>query len=196
MTSTTSLIKEHVSKKSISLQRRVDNQDPSAKAELAQLRQSLNLHIGENPIAYGFVFDNTDPRLVGKSDKPTDAEKAMFYSLCLFALHMQGNSKAHMQGVSIAAAAAQIAAHDNKPFSEHPIRRKFSTLASASTVEDAVLISRGLIQQAKSKGISIDYGKFAADIFCLASNSYRNRVLLQWSRDISRNIAEEHDFDN
>lgn len=191
MMSTTSLIKENVSKKAVSLQKRIENQDSSAKSELAQLRQSLNLKVGENPVSYGLVFDNVDPSLIGKTEEPTDAEKSMFYALCLFALHMQGNSKAHVKGTSIAGAVAQIAAHDGQTLAEHPIRRKFSTLISASTVEDIVSISRGIIQQARSKNIGIDYGKFAADVFCLASNSYRNTVLLQWSRDTSRNITEE-----
>lgn len=150
------------------------------KARLAKLRQGIGKNLGDDPILWGeFLKDLPEPLL--KNDKSLNA---IYTALTLYALHQQSNSGNHSRvikkGMSLGKSVRAMIGSDDE---ETRMLNKFKALASANDIHEMNIYLRNIIQLIKRKGIPLDYGQLAVDIYRLQIPKYAPKVRLEWARD-------------
>ncbi|QIM15754.1 type I-E CRISPR-associated protein Cse2/CasB [Leucobacter insecticola] len=168
------------------------NDSSAAKAELARLR-SADPSSDERVIdAWATSFTDAPEELIGRGDKPSDAEYAIATALHLYAVHQQSQSDAmHKNGEGLGRAVRRLARVDDLESREKPVMRRFQSLTSATDRAEIVRHLRSLVQQFRSEGVPLDYAKLATDLYFLAQPNSRTSVRLAWARDVTRPIKQE-----
>lgn len=153
------------------------------RARLANLRRGVGKTPGELPELWGSFLNEIPEELLSQNGKPTYAEWAIYLSLTLFALHQQGNGESvHAEGISLGAAAAKLMNEPSDAERERVLRR-FGPVVTAKDMPELSHHLRGMIQLMKAKGIRLDYGKLARDLYDFQSENARKRVQLRWGQD-------------
>lgn len=186
----------HVASRASSLQRRYLDDDSSAVAELALLRHGVSKRLGADARLIGLVFGHdTDlyERPEALSSTPQPAEQAAYTALTLFATHQQSHRSArmHRPGYSLGRSARLLGRKSN---ARDAVRRRFTTLATATSWDETAHHARGLIQQLRAYAIPLDYGQFARDLYGLSS-VHADDVRLVWGRHFYRVHHPEDDGD-
>jgi CRISPR system Cascade subunit CasB len=177
-----------------------DERSAWARASLARLRRGVGKTPGSTPDIWEVTLSDLPEEYLSKSGKPTYVENAVHTALTLFALHQQGKTlpmswsgdtdnqgaegmkdKIYKQGHSLGRVARLLV--NPEKGNESAIKRRFD---AAVTSRDAVELSRharGLIQLARAKDITLDYPRFAWDLYQFQVYEYRESVLLCWGQD-------------
>jgi CRISPR system Cascade subunit CasB len=114
---------------------------------------------------------------------PTVSERAAYTAMTLFAIHQQSRGQEmHQSGQSLGTAVRQLQARAG---SAAAVRRRFEALGTAETFAEVVHHARGLINQLRAHGITLDYGMFTEDLVYLQTRA-ADRVRLRWGRDFYR----------
>lgn len=163
-----------------------DRAQAAARGTLANLRRHAGQPIESDPLSLERVLITLDPTLtereIGSGDAPSASERAAFYSLTLFALHMQGAATPmHRRGTSFAAACGQLYAVSES----QSMKPRFDALLLARHARSQLIHARSLITLMRGRGISFDYGNFARDLRSLDHPERRSGVLLRWGRDFA-----------
>jgi CRISPR system Cascade subunit CasB len=160
-------------------------------AALAKLRRGVGKEAGTVPEIWPYVYEGFPEELVGKGRLSLYAETAIHTALTLYAVHRQGNKVAHdKKNRSLGKAANELknVNHTN----EQGIKRRFDALATAKTPEEIIYHSRGIIQLLKQSGVTLDYAKFAEDLFFLQCGAnLAKKVQRRWGMDFYNNIGKD-----
>jgi CRISPR system Cascade subunit CasB len=180
----------HVAGTVDALQRRYLTKDSAAVATLAQLRSALLAEPGSAYAVLGVTRvpqDHLDGRL--DDEDPTDTEQAKHTALTLYALHQQSvhDKPMHVDGASLGSAVWALA---RAAESEQAVRRRFATLGTSTTYDEAAFHLRALVRQLRDKRIPIDYGLLADDLVTLCRPNGAERVRARWGRDYYRAISD------
>lgn len=166
---------------------RGDRAATHARATLASLRHAVSSSPQHDPIAWQEVLELAVPylpdELIGHSDYPSRAERAVFDALTLFSLHMQSQHVAmHQAGKSFAKAVGELIARRDS----ESIKPRFDAVVLARNEQTRRHHLRSLVALLRAEAIGFDYGWFASDLAQLShpSSSRRNAVLLRWGRDV------------
>jgi len=179
----------HVSRKVRWLQEAYLRNEASAGSALARLRHGVTSAAGSDLELIEFTTAGLYPDDVRMADAPTAAEHAAYTAITLYAVHQQSKRLKGMHIVdpehpfTIGRAARQLVASTG---AEEAVRRRFVALGTASSWDEVVHHSRGLIQQLRANDIPLDYGRFARDLLRLRSGRYANDVRNAWGRDFFR----------
>jgi len=161
---------------------------PAAVRTLAVLRRQRS-SAAADPEAWEALFDNIPAVLIGKSDEPSDAERALHLSVVLYAVHQQGRpTPVHQSGATLGSAVRRLS--DNA--TDAASVRRFKTLGSASSWAEIAHHLRGLVTQLRGAQIPLDYGLLAGDLFWLQRPATADRVRRRWGRDLHRVTTEEN----
>lgn len=157
-----------------------------ARASLAELRKTVSLDIMDNPLALAKVLflmkEEFANQLAGKSDTPSNSERAAFVALTLFGLHMQSATKPmHEPGVSFATACGKLYARR----SSDSIKPRVDAMLMANNEKSRLMHIRSLVSLLRSEQLTCDYGWLASDLCSLMNPQKRPGVQLRWGRDFA-----------
>ncbi len=158
---------------------------PHARADLARLRRALGKPAGSIPEVWEFTVGAVPESLRWDRDEPSRAEQAAHAALTLFAMHQQSMPvPAHIHGVSLGRAVGQLATGGEQ--SADAVTRRFMAVATATSMDEALIHIRGLVAQLRSARRGFDYARLADDLVGLLNPERAEKVRLAWGRDFYR----------
>ena len=166
-----------------------------SRAMLAKLRRGIGKQPGELPELFEILFSDMPEELYGQGDEPSYAEWAIYISLTLFALHQQGKDKDRPMsaggkiegkntGNSLGAAVGCLVKQDKER--EPAIKRRFDAVLTSNEFTEFAHHARSLIQLLRGGDITLDYPRFAVDLYWYQFDEIRNRIRLRWGEDYYR----------
>lgn len=174
---------------------RLLTEGPWSRAMLAKLRRGIGKQPGELPELFEIILGDMPEKLYGKGDGPSYSVGAIYTALTLFALHQQGKdrpmsvsgkSENRNIGNSLGTAVGYLVRQDRER--EPAIKRRFDAVMTANEFTEFAHHARGLIQLLRAGDITLDYPRFAEDIFWYKFDETRNRVRLRWGEDYYRTV--------
>jgi CRISPR system Cascade subunit CasB len=154
-------------------------QTSSGKATLARLRQSIGRDLSQTVEVWPEVFAELPEKFLSRNGEPTKAEKAIFTSLQLFALHQQGKNETVNSSDSkdnIGQSLKSLRKDDTKA-----IDRRFNAMITSSTFEELSNHLRHLIKLLKKGNAKISYAQLADDLFWYQNGS-DDKVKFRWGQ--------------
>jgi len=156
--------------------------EQARRAALAKLRRGTGKPPGNVPeiweLTIGALPENASP----------PEEYAVHAALTLFAVHRQGTSIDGLSGGTLGAAVAKLRNGDN----DDAITRRFNSTVTSATIAELCAHARSLVQLLRSKGINMDYPKFAQELYVWQFDP--EKVRLNWGRDYWRkNMNQKED---
>lgn len=161
-----------------------------SRAMLAKLRRGIGKPPGELPELFEILLTDMPDELYGRNDEPSYAVSAIYTALTLFALHQQGKDHAMSVGRktedkktenSLGSAVGHLVRQDKDR--ELAIKRRFDTVTTATTLTELSHHARGLIQLLRTGDVTLDYARFAVDLYWFQFDEIRNRIRLRWGQD-------------
>ena len=167
------------------------NQAKSDTRILAELRRGIGKKPGEIPQLWGYFLEFMPENFFGYK-KPSRAEWAIYTALTLYALHQQGKSLEtdimYQEGQTFGkSVAALVHSEDDKA----RVLRRFNTIATSGSIEEAVYYLRGMIQLLRGEDIGLDYPVLASDIFLYQFPEFSSQIRLRWGQDFYGNLMKE-----
>ena len=199
----------YVARRLSNLQSGFLNDKPQARAQLANLRQSVTSNPGEDVGTWELEFGGLPESLVGKGSQPaTEGEWASHLAFTLYAVHQQSKSvemyrrtnvdQGELFGLGHAAKRLTMLDGEGKQLEQGEMPGRFAALVTAATIEEVAHYTRQLVQQFRSASIPLDYGYLAGQLYAFQFPYMRNRVLLEWSREFNQwiNVGEQDGEEN
>ncbi|AKK11722.1 type I-E CRISPR-associated protein Cse2/CasB [Corynebacterium uterequi] len=166
-----------------------DKQSPahhSSRARLAELRRGAGLKLEQNPLALELTIYSTFPEfeenLVGKGDRISDSERAAYFALSLFGVHMQSATMPMHVPVRTFANACGVLSSRRESSS---VKHRVDAMLLASSEDARMIHVRSLVTLLRAEEIGFDYGKFAQDLRGLMNPKKRPSIQLTWGRDFA-----------
>ena len=126
---------------------------------------------------------------LGRGDDPSLAESAAHVALTMFAGHLQSAAgPMHVPGVGFGSAMRSLSRHEDR--SADAVRRRFSSVMTASSPDEVAQHLRGLVSMLRQARVGLDYGQLARDLYFLSIPGQEHRVRLRWGRDFYRSEAK------
>lgn len=158
--------------------------DTVVRAELARLRRGIGKLPGSMPELWNITMKDLPEILVGKDEKPSYGEWAVYTTLTLFALHQQGKDLKsqcmNQEGMFLGKAVRTLIQTSED---ENRVKRRFDAAATSNSMEEIAHHLRGLIQLLKSENIPLDYPKLTEDLYRFQFPEARDNVRLMWGRE-------------
>lgn len=155
----------------------------TAAGDLAALRHAVGKSPGSVPGVWS-IFEGVPLPDGYDADQPSRSEIAAFVALTLFATHQQSQAaQMHVPGFGFGHAVRRLS---DGSASEQAVRRRFTAAGTADSVPELAHHARGLVTQFRSKGIPLDYGRFADDLLWFQFPDGPDKVRLRWGRDYYR----------
>ncbi|NLU36780.1 MAG: type I-E CRISPR-associated protein Cse2/CasB [Clostridiales bacterium] len=158
--------------------------DTVVRAELARLRRGIGKLPGSMPELWDITMKDLPEILVGKDEKPSYGEWAVYTTLTLFALHQQGKDLKsqcmNQEGMFLGKAVRTLIQTSED---ENRVKRRFDAAATSNSMEEIAHHLRGLIQLLKSENIPLDYPKLTEDLYRFQFPEARDNVRLMWGRE-------------
>ncbi len=153
---------------------------------LAKLRRGISKDPFEMPELWEVTLNGIPEELTAYDEehpKPTEAEWAIHTALTLYALHQQGNSLPVSEYKKpFAAAVRRLISPDGS--NEESIKRRFDAIITSNDLKELSHHARGAVQMMKSnQSISVDYPKFAKDLYAFQFPEGKAGVRLRWGQD-------------
>jgi CRISPR system Cascade subunit CasB len=156
-----------------------------SRATLARLRRGVGKKIEEFPDAWDIMLCDLDERLLSKNGSASFAEKAIFTTFTLYALHQQGKfpEKMNSGNDSFGAAVGKLVIPNRN---EEAIKRRFDAVITSKDYTELSWHAKGLIQLLKANSVPMNYAKFATDLYIFQQQEQKNKVRLRWGEDFYR----------
>lgn len=157
---------------------------PTSRAMLAQLRQAASAEPGTVPAIWSLTAEGIPEMSVLRLDR---TETAIHIALTQFAVHQQARQSAmHQRGQAFGSAVRKLADRLGDDPYETPVYRRFTALATASTVPALLAHSRGIITQLRGEEIPFDYARYADDLYWFLTPGHQSEARRRWGRDFHR----------
>lgn len=165
----------------------------AARAALARLRRLGTVADGGWMLVGDQLFESWPEDKLGqpmRGDKPTRELLAVQAVLRLYGLHQQSQkSPMAMNGHDVGHAgyngsfgwACRRIEPDRDSFGG--VQRHLACIESAVDFDGALYQIQGLILRLRGKGIPLDYRVFAADLYLLQFDVFRDSVFARWAKD-------------
>ena len=125
--------------------------------DLAALRQGIGRHAGTVPVMWRFYTTLT------AAGRETEALRAEHVALTLYGVHQQSQHRPmHRAGVGVGT--ALLALRRSGKFSAQAVDRRFAAAATATSLDEASVHLRGLINQLRVIDQPLDYDRLMRDL--------------------------------
>ncbi len=166
------------------------------KALMAELRRGIGHEPGKMPQLFGIILQDMPEEFLSSNGEATKGEWACYLALTLFALHQQGyeikSQPMHVdEKRSIGHAISRLASSYEDANGEQRMLQRLQALATSVNMKEVSHHLRGIVQLLRSKGIPLNYGMLAKDLYELQLPEGKNRVCLRWGQDFYRKEKEE-----
>lgn len=165
---------------------------PSAKRDLAELREAIDEEPGSEPRIWRLT---EYPPSEWAGDLPTPEENAVHIALCLYGQHQQGRSApAYQPGRSFAQAVRSLAGEEAE---KSPVWKRFAAAMLANDIRGTREHLQALVglMHSNKAFTAFDYGRLADDLVELQSPEGQPAVRLRWQRDFY-SITPDKDTDS
>lgn len=182
--------------------KRLDNtlELSSTKANLSKLRNSIGGNFNQTISIWEDVYAEMPEEYLSSNGQLTKEEKAIFYTLQLYAIHQQGmeesvnikveDDKYTNIGDSLRKLRdiTRLEKQDTKS-----LDRRFNAMITSSDIEELKTHLRHLIGILKrNKNIKIDYPRLSEDLFWYQiGESQKESICLDWGRNYYRTNKQE-----
>lgn len=168
--------------------------EAAGKASLAKLRNSAGKNFSETVDVWSIIMADFPDEFLGCGEHVTNAEKAIFTALQLYAIHQQG--------ISIDVSVdpndryANIGCHLRElkwkyPVKEEALNRRFNAMISSANFYELSYHLRHMIKLMKSDiATGVNYAKLAEDLYRFASG-YEEGIRLSWAREYYRQMKDD-----
>ncbi len=165
-------------------------------AELAKLRNSTGKPLGEAEDVWPVFFRYLPPEFLSENGRETYEENAIYITLQLYALCMQGASSGVISDDDYGSIGKTIAAGRDKD-DPGALDRRFNALITATDFNELTYHLRHLISIVKRKGsIAINFPRLAQDLFSIQMGN-KKKMCLKWASDYySRSYQDEEQTDD
>lgn len=157
------------------------------RAALANLRRGVGRDPGELPQLFGIILMDMPEEFMSEKGVATKEEWSCYIALTLYALHQQGNEMANQpmhteEKINLGAAMWELASSYEDSNAEQRMLQRMRMLSTSADMKELSYHLRGVIQLLKSKGIPVNYGILAADLYELQCPDGKKRVHLRWGQ--------------
>lgn len=157
------------------------------RAALANLRRGVGRDPGELPQLFGIILMDMPEKFMSEKGVATKEEWSCYIALTLYALHQQGNEMANQpmhteEKINLGAAMWELASSYEDSNAEQRMLQRMRMLSTSADMKELSYHLRGVIQLLKSKGIQVNYGILAADLYELQCLDGKKRVHLRWGQ--------------
>ena len=178
---------------------------PSAKAQLACLRREATKEIGSSLDTWELEFGDMPGSFAGRgSAAPTAGEQAVHIAFTLYAIHQQSQDAPMFQRTNRSAnelhglghAASQLAYLSRKnergeQLEQGEMPRRLRALVTADSMEEVRHYARQLVHQFRSESIPLDYATFSGQLYAFFNPARKDKVRLEWGREFAQWRAPE-----
>ncbi|WP_067793895.1 type I-E CRISPR-associated protein Cse2/CasB [Actinomadura formosensis] len=168
---------------------------PAAVGALAQLRRGAGKLPEDVPELWGSTGVErlfAEENLFAGETQATRAEAAYFLAVTLYALHQQSQGgPMHKTGVDLGQAVRQLMAKQDRV--DETIRRRFVRVGTAATPEILAYRLREVISLLRGKGIPLDYGRLARQLYKAQTPDGLNQIRRDWGRSFHTYKADAGD---
>ncbi|MCQ9387257.1 type I-E CRISPR-associated protein Cse2/CasB [Brevibacterium sp. 50QC2O2] len=181
-----------VRSRAASLQSHYLEGDPSARAALAQLRHATSA----DPGTAWKVGEYLIPDFLPNNDPDTETYGQNRYDRVEIAVHIAMTSFAqlqqskgvpmHVQGRGLGEAARKLADDPNEHMERGAVWERLAKVAQAESVAGLQRQLRNLVGLFERRGIGLDFGILAKDLYFWQNRPTRANVQRNWSRDFFR----------
>ncbi|WP_433464102.1 type I-E CRISPR-associated protein Cse2/CasB [Spirillospora sp. CA-128828] len=168
---------------------------PSAVGALAQLRRGAGKLPEDVPELWGVtgverIF--AEQILSGNEDQAARCERAYFLAVTLYALHQQSQrSPMHHKGVDLGQAVRRLMSKPGEI--DETIRRRFVRVGTAATPDILAYRLREVISLLRGKGVPLDYGRLARQLYTAQTPDGLNEIRRDWGRSFHTYKADDAD---
>lgn len=172
----------------------------STKANLSRLRNSIGGNFNQTVSIWEDVYSEMPEEYLSVNGKLTKEEKAVFYTLQLYALHQQGmdnsvnleiKDKEYMNIGDSFRKLRDIIRMENQDTKS--LDRRFNAMITSSDIDELTTHLRHLIGILKRNNtIKIDYPRLSEDLFWYQiGESQKERISLDWGRNYYKTVKKE-----
>ena len=175
-------IKAVVSKAIRKLQDGGEYQKRSA-AILANFRNTIGKDLAEATNIWPFFFEQMPTEYLSINGKETFEERAVYSTLQLYALCMQGSSSKVLEDDGFKGSIGKSIRFGRTTENGEALDRRFNALISSQTYEELIYHLRQLLKIAKSKNqITVNFPQLAKDLFWFQKGNQRS-ICFRWAQD-------------
>ena len=173
----------------------------NSNAALANLRRGIGYEPGELPQLFGIVLLDFPEKFMSENGVATKEEWACYVALTLYALHQQGydikNQSMHIeQDESVGAAMLKFALSNEDSNAEQRMLQRLQRLATSIDRKELAYHLRGIIQLLRTKGIPMNYGRLAKDLYEIQFSEGKKQVCLKWGQDFYKRTNKKGEKEN
>lgn len=175
-------IKAVISKTIRKLQDGGEYQKRSA-AILANFRNAIGKDLTEATNVWPFFFEQMPTEYLSKNGKETFEERAVYSTLQLYALCMQGSSSKVLDDERFKGSIGKSIQFGRTKKNAKALDRRFNALISSQTYEELIYHLRQLLKIAKNKNqVTVNFPKLAEDLFWFQKGDQR-KICFRWAQD-------------
>ncbi|MCH3987740.1 MAG: type I-E CRISPR-associated protein Cse2/CasB [Lachnospiraceae bacterium] len=163
---------------------KIESQYGSQRAAiLANLRNTIGKSLTDAENVWPLMFENMPQEFLSKSGEETQEEKAIFTTLQLYAMCMQGASGNVKSDSSYKGSIGASLKSGRSASDSEALDRRFNVLITADTFSELTYHLRQIIKIVKSKGnIAINFPKLADDLLWF-QRGRQKRICLRWAQE-------------
>jgi CRISPR system Cascade subunit CasB len=152
-------------------------------AVLANLRNSIGKSLTDAEDVWPILFENLPKEYLSREGSETQEEKAIFTTLQLYALCMQGASDSVKSDNSYKGTVGKSLGSGRDMNNSVALDRRFNVLITAGTFSELTYHLRQMIRIVKSKGrMTINFPRLAEDLFWFQRGNQK-KICLRWAQE-------------
>lgn len=165
---------------------KIEREKEHRAAVLARLRNSIGKPLVEAGDVWPLLFENMPQQYLGRCGEETKEEQAVYMTLQLYAMCMQGASGAVISDPSYKGTIGMSLRNGRDPDDSKALDRRFNALITADTFAELVHHLRQLMKIVKSKKdkkeMIVNFERLADDLYRYI-NGKKHRVCFRWAQD-------------
>lgn len=162
---------------------KIEREKDHRAAVLARLRSSIGKPLEEAGDVWPLLFENMPKQYLGRYGEETPEEQAVYMTLQLYAMCMQGTSGTVISDPSFKGTIGMSLRNGRDPDDSRALDRRFNALITADTFAELAHHLRQLMKIVKSKKeMTVNFGRLADDLYRYI-NRKQHRVCFRWAQD-------------
>ncbi|MCC6095445.1 MAG: type I-E CRISPR-associated protein Cse2/CasB [Eubacterium sp.] len=152
-------------------------------AVLARLRNSIGKPLSEAEDVWPILFENLPYQFLSKNGYETSEEKAIYTTLQLYAVCMQGSAGSVISNPVYNGSIGMSLRNGRDPEDSKALDRRFGAMITADTFEEMAYHLRQMLKVVKSHtGMIINFPRLASDLLYFQLGNQR-KICFRWAQD-------------
>ncbi|MEE3393607.1 MAG: type I-E CRISPR-associated protein Cse2/CasB [Lachnospiraceae bacterium] len=158
------------------------------KAELAAFRNSIGKPLNEATEIWPLFFENMPEEFLSNGQYETFEERAVYYTLQLYALCLQGSSDIDISDNKFKGSIGTSLKMVRDKEDSQALDKRFNTLLASITIDELVTHLRHMIKIAKSSkyAVKINFANLANDLYWYQKGKPSD-ICFRWANDYYSN---------